>query len=648
MGGSWDEVKRIQRYVFTASEPNIVSHNEGDRISGSTETFEWLSLSSVEKWRLRVGTRKGSQDIFDSGSLKSAVSSQTVSGIPIGGQPIWVRLSWFVDGTWSHRDSEYLSLEEPMMTFPVPGKTLPGTTTTFSWMPNGTSVDEWSIAVGTTQGSHNVFQRESISSQVRKFSVHNLPTRGTPIWVRLSWLSNGNWQFSDYKYQTRLVPEINSPEPGSVLGGSTATFKWAAHGTNVTEWWLYAGTKKGSKDILTSGAIASHVLSKTVSNLPTNGEGIWVRLWWKTGNTWQSSDFNFPASSALTTPLPPTIILPVAGSTLSGSRETFMWEANDVNVDSWMLSVGRTPGSSDIFDSGTLSNSISSQDVTGLPEDGSFVWVRLTWRTPGSSKYMDVQYTTVSVSTEPGLTLPVAGSSLSGATATFKWAAHGTNVTEWWLYVGTKKGSKDILTSGAIASHVLSKTVSNLPTNGEGIWVRLWWKTGSTWHHKDFSYVASSIADTVLAPTILSPEQGSTLSGSTATFRWAAQGTTGKEWWLYVGTKKGSKDILTSGAIASHVLSKTVSNLPTNGEGIWVRLWWKTGSTWHHKDFSYVASSTADTVLAPTILSPGQGSTLSGALVNFSWREDKRIGTANGFFHKIERYKNLIRLGVTC
>ena len=397
VNGSWDYVNRIQRYVFTASEPKIISPKEGDKLLSTTQTFEWLASNAVDQWKLEVGTSQGSQDVFDSGSLNPTKLSQTVSGIPLGGQSVWVRLSWLVDGTWEYRDSEYLSLANPGMTVPAPGTTLPEMT----------------------------------------------------------------------------------------------TFKWAGNGTNVQEWWLYVGTSKGAKDLFNSGALASNVLQKTVSHLPTNGAAIWVRLWWKVGSGWQSSDLRYEASVAFT-------------------------------------------------------------------------------------------------QASPALTHPEEGTQLSGATETFKWVGNGTNVQEWWFYVGTSKGAKDLFNSGALASNVLQKTVSHLPTNGAAIWVRLWWKVGSGWQSSDLRYEAS-VAFTQASPALTHPEEGTQLSGATETFKWVGNGTNVQEWWFYVGTSKGAKDLFNSGALASNVLQKTVSHLPTNGAAIWVRLWWKVGSTWNNKDFSYAS-----------------------------------------------------------
>ena len=94
--------------------------------------------------------------------------------------------------------------------------------------------------------------------------------------------------------QTSGTPRIVTPTPGTSISGGSATFTWKPNGTAVTEWWLYVGTSKGAKDILTSGSIPSGTRSRTVSGLPTNGSPVWVKLWWRTASTdWQNTDFQY-------------------------------------------------------------------------------------------------------------------------------------------------------------------------------------------------------------------------------------------------------------------------------------------------------------------------------------------------------------------
>jgi subtilisin family serine protease len=92
----------------------------------------------------------------------------------------------------------------------------------------------------------------------------------------------------------RGTPEITNPVPGSTLAGATVTFAWRSNGAAVTEWWLYIGSSQGAADLLNSGSLGTR-LSVTVSNLPTDGRRLFVRLWYRIAGQWQFGDFPYLA-----------------------------------------------------------------------------------------------------------------------------------------------------------------------------------------------------------------------------------------------------------------------------------------------------------------------------------------------------------------
>src|SRR5579871_6290633 len=123
---------------------------------------------------------------------------------------------------------------------------------------------------------------------------------------------------------------------------------------------------------------------------------------------------------------------------------------------------------------------------------------------------------------------PTPGSTLTGSTVTFTWTA-GTNISQYYLYVGSVAGGNDIY--GQSQALNTSVTVNNIPTDGRAIFVRLWsLVTGAAtdvsigWHYTDYNYTAfnSSGSCTTPAPAQLTtPSAGSTLLGSTVTFQWS-------------------------------------------------------------------------------------------------------------------------------
>lgn len=89
----------------------------------------------------------------------------------------------------------------------------------------------------------------------------------------------------------------------------------------------------------------------------------------------------------------------------------------------------------------------------------------------------------------PEITSPIPVTTLTGSTETFSWTAGGSVVTEWWLYVGTSPGERDIYNSKSLGT-ATSDTVTVLPTNGATLYVRLWHRVNGEWSGTNFTYTA--------------------------------------------------------------------------------------------------------------------------------------------------------------
>jgi hypothetical protein len=88
---------------------------------------------------------------------------------------------------------------------------------------------------------------------------------------------------------------LTSPTPGSILPGSSATFIWTP-GSGSEYYQLRIGTSgAGSVNLYTSGTIRA--TQATVSDLPTNGKTVYVRLYSETAGVWQYVDYTYIASS---------------------------------------------------------------------------------------------------------------------------------------------------------------------------------------------------------------------------------------------------------------------------------------------------------------------------------------------------------------
>ncbi len=79
----------------------------------------------------------------------------------------------------------------------------------------------------------------------------------------------------------------------------------------------------------------------------------------------------------------PGIVSPTDGSVLDGSTQTFTWSADGESVERWRIEVGTVPDGIDLALQ-SYSSATTSAQISGLPTDGSSVYVNLKWRSGGA------------------------------------------------------------------------------------------------------------------------------------------------------------------------------------------------------------------------------------------------------------------------
>ena len=274
---------------------------------------------------------------------------------------------------------------------------------------------------------------------------------------------------------------ITSPANGSTLPGSSVTFQWTT-GTGVTQYWLsISKAGVGGGELYNSDPGPGLVTSKTINGLPTDGSTIYVRLYSHIGATWPSVDYTYTAAG------PATIFSPANGSTLPGASVTFQWTTG-TGVTQYWLSVSKTgAGGGDLFNADPGPGLVTSRTISGLPTDGSTIYVRLYSHIGSTWPWIDYTYTAAGPAT---ITSPVNGSTLPGSSVTFQWTT-GTGVTQYWLSISkVGAGGGDLFNADPGPGLVTSRTISGLPTDGSTIYVRLYSHIGATWPSRDYVYTA--------------------------------------------------------------------------------------------------------------------------------------------------------------
>jgi hypothetical protein len=279
--------------------------------------------------------------------------------------------------------------------------------------------------------------------------------------------------------QVNQAAALTSPAPSSTLAGPSVTFTWSA-GMGATAYQLWLGsTGVDSNNLYSSGVTTATSVART--NLPTNGETIYARLFTEFGSTWTSVNYTLTAA-AQAAPVSPAI-----GATLSGPSQTFTWTAGTgANDDAYQFWLGSTGvGSNNVYSSGVIHT--TSLTRTNMPVNGETIYARLYTDYDGTWVHQDY---TLTAAAEAVLTSPAPSSTLSGASVKFTWSAATGGATQYQFWLGsTGVGSNNLYSSGVITSTTVTRT--NLPTNGEIINARLYTNFNGTWTHIDYTYKAA-------------------------------------------------------------------------------------------------------------------------------------------------------------
>ncbi|MCA9407326.1 MAG: fibronectin type III domain-containing protein, partial [Candidatus Omnitrophica bacterium] len=430
--------------------------------------------------------------------------------------------------------------------------------------------------------------------------------------------------------------KITSPPPNTLLSSSTITFQWT-QGQNITEYYLGVGTTFNSISNKPWGNIFAGTVSttsKNISNIPLNGQKIFVRIWSKINNTWLFEDYNYPTEAISNKPA--EIITPTPNTTLNQQEITFQWSAG-LGVTNYYLGVGTNFNSvsqspwGNIF-AGTVTG--TSKSISTIPLTGEPLFVRLWSKIAGSWQFIDYTYQTEKQSggaeTEPAeLISPPFNTLIQNSTITFEWS-QGKAVTQFYCGVGTSFHSVSQSPWGNIFAGTVtgtSKSISNIPLNGQKVFVRMWSKINNVWQSKDYSFDTERQTQNDEPAQMTIPAPDSILNESSISFQWT-QGVNVSEYYLGVGTSFNSVSQSPWGNIFAGTVtgtSKSISGIILNGKPVFVRLWSKINSQWKFIDYTYQTENQGQTESPAEITTPAPGSTFSESIVTFQWTPGNNV-----------------------
>ena len=350
----------------TSNIPSMTTPVPSTPITTSSVTFDWTPGVGWGEYWLGVGTSQASVasspygDIFANST--GANTSQLVTGIPINGNPVYVRLWYRVAGSgnpWFFIDYTYPTgtgnqAPNGVIDLPAGPQTInAGDSVTF----NGTGTDPdnnlplthlWTFGAGSgvansTQEDPGPVQFNTAGTFTVTYTVTDAASPPladpTPATVMITVGGGGSG-----------IPSMTTPVPSTPITTSSVTFQWDP-GVGWGEFYLGVGTSQASVANSPWGDIFSLNVgantSQLVTGIPINGNPVYVRLWYRagSGSTWFFVDYTYP--------------------TQQGTIENFT-AYNDLAWEATQLSTRITTLTSPVGNSGLNSSGLLVDFATGL------------------------------------------------------------------------------------------------------------------------------------------------------------------------------------------------------------------------------------------------------------------------------------------
>jgi hypothetical protein len=662
------------------------------RLNSKVAKFTWnrgdLTNGNLVSSQIDFGTLAAAADLGTSGVIPKVNDKGTydftVSDLPTDGRTVYVRLRWIevMDGIQVNKAADYVykAANTHYISSPTPGSALTlrdvdgclaPPTATFDWEVVAAlgQPSRWWFYLGTVADPDKFYNSGQLTPDTRSQTSTNIPTTGEPIIATL-WFDSleagdqvTNWQSNIFTYTTPTLPAISSPSSGGKLPGTSGTLVLDPNGLDVQYWWVYAGSAAQQFQYHSQGQeVPAADRGTTASlesfqNFPDDGSAVFVTLFWRlTGEgpeKWKCREFTYTGSTG------PVITAPIKGGdnrqklpadlTSPTNNQLVTWDDKGTAAQQWQVVLNDTGTATDdgIWKSGLLGAAVREVSIPNskFTTDGRQVYIVLRYWVGGGlaeNLFSGSTYCAFETQKVPYLTGP-GGIDKSytlglGNEVTFTWVSGNyPSVQGYWLYVGKTQGSREYHNTGAQGADALSATLTNLPTDGETIWVRLWWLVEETtntstttdldldssvdasetiqtttrvWEKRDFAFTNPK------CPEITSPGYGSTIVGTQRDTVIERYGVAVDGHWVTVSSQApsggdaknpnpGTADIDNSNLLPADTAGFRVRNLPIDGEKVYVTLWWlKSNATvadWNFRTYAYTSS---ETVPVPKLRAP--------------------------------------------
>jgi len=515
----------------------------------------------------------------------------------------------------------------PSLSSPANGATVSGTSITFSWSTPTGSPTKYHIQVSTSSTFATTFSNnENVVGT--SITVSGFPNNGTTYYWRVRAFNSTGWgswsgtrSFVNGSIATVPgAPTLSSPADGATVSATSITFYWDTPTGSPTKYHFQIATSSTFSPLAWSSDTITGT-SQALSSFPNNGTTYYWRVCAYNSVGWGpwSSTRYFVNGSTGTVPGAPTLSSPADGATIAATSITFYWNAPTGSPTQYHLQLSTNSEFASLaYDNNNITD--TSRPLTSFPNNGTTYYWRVRaynsagWGLWSSTRYF-VNGSTASVPGTPTLSSPPNGATVSGTSITFSWNVPTGNPTKYHIQLST---SSTFVTTVASNDNVTGTSItgSGFPNNGSTYYWRV--RAGNSVGWGSWSGIRSFVNGGVpAAPTLSSPPNGATVSGTSITFSWNVPTGSPSKYHIQLSTSSTFATTFAS--------SDNVSGTSITGNGFP-----NTGSTYYWRVRAYNSagwgawSGTRSFInggvpAAPTLSSPANNAKLSDTSVTFKW-----------------------------
>ena len=195
-------------YLFSAADTTVravlITPADQSLLTAAVQTFTWGAVPGAQSYWLSIGSTDGGNDLYN--ASQGTALTQDVT-LPTDGRELFVALQTSLNGQWVASNSTLTAAgngapTSAQLTSPADQSVLTGGTVTFTW-DAGVGVSEYWLSLGSSPSATDLYTASQGSNRSVTIAV---PTDGSPLYLNLSSLINGQWRSNQYLLQAALPP----------------------------------------------------------------------------------------------------------------------------------------------------------------------------------------------------------------------------------------------------------------------------------------------------------------------------------------------------------------------------------------------------------------------------------------------------------